>query len=101
MTLFSASILKKNAQTDVVRAYNLMNWAGYYADDFTKNKKGKDRFNASNKDMLHVAAALGTNFLISSDIKFRKKAMACFAYIDFKTIVCSPKEFIERYFKFF
>lgn len=91
---------EKKPQADVIHAYSLMNWAGYYADDFTKIKKGKDRFNASNKDMQHVAAALGSNFLISNDVKFRKKAIACFAYVGFTTVVCSPKDFIEQYCKF-
>ncbi|WP_261420535.1 hypothetical protein [Serratia quinivorans] len=91
---------EKTAQSDVARAYSLMNWAGYYADDFTKSKKGKDRFNASNKDMMHVIAALGADFLISNDIKFCKKAMACFAYVGFGTVVCSPKDFIKKYCKF-
>src|SRR5690606_2304419 len=91
---------EETPQTDVARAYSLMNWAGYYADDFTKAKQGKDRFSASNNDMLHAVAACGVNFLISNDIKFRKKATACFAYINSSTIVCSPKEFIENHCKF-
>lgn len=87
-------------QSDVARAYSLMNWAGYYADDFTKIKKGRDRFNASSKDMMHVIAALRANFLISNDMKFRKKAMACYAYIGVGTVVCSPKEFLGKHCKF-
>lgn len=87
-------------QSDVVRAYSLMNWAGYYADDFTKKSKSKDRFNASSNDMQHVSSALGADFLISNDNKFLKKAIACFAYVDCKTVVCNPKDFIEKYCKF-
>jgi hypothetical protein len=87
-------------QSEVVRAYSLMNWAGYHADDFTKNRKSKDRFNASNRDMQHVSSALGADFLISNDNKFRKKAMACFAYVGCKTMVCNSKDFIEKYCKF-
>jgi hypothetical protein len=87
-------------QNAVARAYSLMNWAGYYADDFTKLKKGFDRFNASNNDMQHVVSAFDINFLISNDINFCKKAEACFAYISSKTIVCSSLIFIEKFCKF-
>lgn len=87
-------------QSDIARAYSLMNWAGYFPDDFTRIKKSKDRFNASNKDMQHVIAALDADFLISSDHKFRKKALACYAYVNSKTVVCSPKEFINNHCKF-
>ncbi len=95
-----ADYIEDTPQTAVTRAYSLMNWAGYYADDFTKTKKGKDRFNASNNDMLHAVSALGANFLLSNDFNFLKKAKACFAYVDCETIVCSPQEFIEDYCKF-
>ncbi|WP_417585378.1 hypothetical protein [Nitrincola sp.] len=84
----------------VARAYSLMNWAGYYADDFTKTKKGKDRFNASNNDMQHAVSALGVNFLVSDDKNFVKKAKACYAYVECSTVVCEPKEFIDKYCKF-
>lgn len=82
-------------QADVSRAYALMNWAGYYSDDFTKLKKGKDRFNASMNDMQHVASALGVDFLISNDVNFIKKAKACFAYVDSSTVVCEPSYFVD------
>lgn len=88
---------ERTPQTDVARAYSLMNWAGYYADDFTRVKKVKDRFNASNNDMQHAVAALGASFLVSNDVNFRKKAEACFAYVSCPTIVCSPKEFVEQH----
>ncbi|KLV03628.1 hypothetical protein ABT56_18735 [Photobacterium aquae] len=87
-------------QTAVARAYSLMNWAGYYADDFTKTKKGKDRFNASSNDMQHAVSALGVSFLISNDINFIKKAKACFAYVDCSTVVCNPQEFIDKHCNF-
>lgn len=95
-----ADYIENTPQTGVARAYSLMNWAGYYADDFTKNKKGKDRFNASNNDMQHAVSALGAGFLISNDTKFLKKAQVCFAYVNCQTIVCSSQEFIENYCKF-
>ena len=94
-----ADYFEDTPQAAVARAYSLMNWAGYYADDFTKTKKGKDRFNASNNDMQHVVSALGVNFLISNDKNFVKKAKACFAYVDCLTVVCEPEEFIDKYCK--
>ena len=69
-------------------------------EDFTRIKKGKDRFNASNNDMQHAISAIGVNFLISSDVNFLKKVQACYAYVDCQTIACSPKDFIETYCKF-
>lgn len=90
----------KTPESDVARAYCLMNWAGYYPDDFTKITRGKDRFKSSQNDMLHVIAALGADFLISDDTRFCKKARACFAYSGFNTITCSTKDFIETYCKF-
>lgn len=87
-------------QSSVSRAYTLMNWAGYYADDFDKIKKKSDRFNASSNDMQHAVSALGVTFLLSSDEKFLKKTKACYAYIDSPIIVCTPSEFLEKYCKF-
>ncbi len=92
--------MQNTTQNAIARAYSLMNWAGYYADDFTRIKKGKDRFNASNNDMQHAISAIGVNFLISSDVNFLKKVQACYAYVDCQTIACSPKDFIETYCKF-
>jgi hypothetical protein len=89
-----------NTQNSVARAYSLMNWAGYHADDFDKVKKRSDRFNASNNDMLHVVSARGVNFLLSSDKAFLKKAEACYAYIDLNTVVCSPSFFLNNHCKF-
>lgn len=34
-------------ENHIAVCYSLLNWAGYWADDFTSMKKGKDRFNAS------------------------------------------------------
>jgi len=90
----------KTPQSDIARAYSLMNWAGYYADDFTKIISGRDRFNSSFNDMQHVVSSLGVHFLISDDSKFCIKAQACFAYIDYHTITCSTKAFIKDYCTF-
>ncbi|MBZ7361095.1 hypothetical protein [Klebsiella grimontii] len=91
---------EKTPQSDSARAYCLMNWAGYYSDDFTKVTEKKDRFKSSRNDMQHVVAAIGANFLISDDARFCRKAQACYAYIGISTIVCSAKYFIENYCRF-
>lgn len=91
---------EKTPQSDVARAYWLMNWAGYYSDDFTKVTEKRDRFKSSRNDMQHVIAAIGANFLISDDSRFCRKAQACYAYIGISTIVCSTKYFIENYCRF-
>lgn len=88
---------ENNPQNNIARAYSLMNWAGYYADDFSKSKKGKDRFNASNNDMLHATMAYGSHFLISKDTAFCMKARACYEYIGSNTVVISPHDFISNY----
>lgn len=90
----------KTMQSDVARAYCLMNWAGYYSDDFTKVTEKRDRFKSSHNDMQHVIAAIGANFLISDDVRFCRKAQACYAYIDVSTIVCSTKNFIKHHCRF-
>lgn len=95
-----ADYFEDTPQTAVARAYSLMNWAGYHADDFTKTKKGKDRFNASSNDMQHAVSALGVSFLMSNDINFVKKAKACFAYVNCSTVVCNPQEFIDKHCNF-
>ena len=87
-------------QNLISRAYSLMNWAGYFADDFDKVSKHGDRFNASNNDMQHVVSALDVNFLISNDVNFVKKAEACYAYANKNVQVCTSKEFLRTYCKF-
>ena len=87
-------------QNSVARAYSLMNWAGYFADDFDKVTKRGDRFNASNNDMQHTISALGVDFLISNDNAFLKKSEACYAYTNQKIKVCTPKHFLESHCKF-
>ena len=84
-------------QNRISYAYELMNWVGYYADDFTKIKKGKDRFNASKNDMMHVVNAVGSSFLISGDIPFLKKACASYYFVNSETIVCTPEELVNNY----
>lgn len=80
-------------------AYSLMNWAGYYADDFDKIKKNTDRFRASNNDMQHATFAAKATFLISNDYLFCMKAIACYEYSRVDTIVCSVQTFLEKYYE--
>jgi hypothetical protein len=91
-------------ESKISRAYTLMNWAGYYPDDFDKIKKNHDRFRASNNDMQHATIAsnvnLHTTFLISNDYAFRMKAIASYEYAGVHTIVCSSETFLEKYLKF-
>jgi len=76
----------------IARCYSLMNWAGYFADDFTRTKKKKDRFRASNNDLMHVRNAAGVTLLISKDLAFLKKAKACYAHLGVNTIVVNANE---------
>lgn len=87
-------------ESKISRAYTLMNWAGYYPDDFDKIKKNHDRFRASNNDMQHATIASNTTFLISNDYAFRMKAIASYEYAGVHTIVCSSETFLEKYLKF-
>lgn len=82
-------------QSLLIKAYTLMNWAGYYPDDFTKIKRNKDRFRASNYDMMHANQAMTCTYLVSNDVDFSKKAKACYAYINAETKVITPTEFIS------
>ena len=77
--------------------YELMNLAGYYADDFTRVKKGKDRFKASKWDMMHASNARFCNFLISNDVRFLNKASACYSYLDVKTKAYLLFDFVKEY----
>ena len=81
----------------ITMAYSLMNWAGYYPDDFDKIKKNHDRYRASNNDMQHAAIASRTTFLISNDNAFSMKAIASYEYAGIDTIVCSLYDFLEKY----
>lgn len=89
--------VEETIQNRISYAYELMNWVGYHADDFTKIKKGKDRFNASKNDMMHVVSAVGSSFLISGDIPFLKKAYASYCFVNSETIVCTPEELVNNY----
>jgi hypothetical protein len=71
----------------------MLNWVGYYPDDFTKIKKRSDRFIASQHDMMHAMFGRYADYLISGDNRFRKKASASFAYLKLQTTVVSPEEF--------
>lgn len=81
-------------------SYSLMNWAGYYPDDFDKIKKNRDRFRASNNDMQHAVMASRATFLISNDNAFRMKAIASYEYASSGAIVCSAQSFLEEHYKY-
>lgn len=89
--------LDDSIENKIMYAYVLMNWLGYYADDFAKIKTGEDRFNASQKDMMHVSYAHIASYLISNDEKFREKAIVCYEVANIKTVVCTPDRFLEEY----
>lgn len=77
--------------------YILMNWAGYYPDDFTSTKKGRDRMHASHNDLTHAINAAGAHYLVSMDTAFLKKAEACYAHLGFKTKVMNPTSFLGEW----
>lgn len=85
-------------ESKIFYAYTQLNWLGYYADDFTKVKKNKDRFNASQNDMKHASFAYISTFLISNDTKFCEKTILSYEFANVKTIVCSHETFLEEYF---
>lgn len=92
---FDDSVEKK-----ISKAYSLMNWAGYYPDDFDKIKKKNDRFRASNNDMQHATVASKATFLISNDYAFCMKAIASYEYACAYTVVCSASDFLQKHCKF-
>ena len=97
--LFERTALFNNLiESKIFYAYTQLNWLGYYADDFTKIKKNKDRFNASQNDMKHASFAYISTFLISNDTKFREKTILSYEFANVKTIVCSSETFLEEYF---
>lgn len=69
----------------ISKCYTLMNWCGYYADDFTKVKKKNDRYKASFNDQMHCSHAITSEYLISNDNKLRMKALACYLHLGIKT----------------
>lgn len=83
----------------ISRCYFLMNWVGYFADDFDKVKKRKDRFRASHNDTMHVINASPADYLISNDKLFLQKAKACYAYLNLGVTVCDPHNFIRQHSK--
>jgi hypothetical protein len=84
--------------SQIARSYTLMNWAGYHADDFTKQKKGKDRFRASSYDLSHITQATICTHLVSSDVRLCQKAKACYTHLNVKTKVIFPQDMINGQF---
>ena len=81
-----------SVHNQIARCYSLMNWVGYFADDFTKIKKNKDRFRASSNDLMHVRNAAGSTILFSRDHAFLKKAKACYLHLNVRTVVANTDE---------
>ncbi len=73
----------------------LLNWVAYFPDRFqnTTNKKGLH--NASMLDAKHASLAWHFDFIISTDEKFRKKALACYYFRGSKAQVLSVEEFLK------
>jgi hypothetical protein len=86
------------SESKIFFAYTQLNWLGYYADDFDKVKKNKDRFNASQNDIRHASFAYIANFLISYDRKFREKTIVSYEFANVKTIVCTPESFLKEHY---
>jgi hypothetical protein len=90
---WASSLVENSIENRITLCYHMLNWAGYYADDFTKIKKRSDRFIASQHDMMHSMFGCYADYLISNDTRFRKKASASFAYLKLPTTITSPEEF--------
>lgn len=88
---------EESIDSKIAKAYSLMNWAGYYQDDFNKIKKNKDRFNSSMNDMKHAVMASKSNFLISNDKNFLMKVKACYSYSSVNTVANSLSDFLSFY----
>lgn len=79
-------------ENHIAVCYSLLNWAGYWADDFTSMKKGKDRFNASRNDLMHVQSGARCYLLVSNDVTFLKKADAIYKHLNIGTLPVRPGE---------
>lgn len=88
-------ILGQSVNEKIIALYNLMNFAGYYADNVLSTKNNKDRFKASGNDAMHASYAHMCNLLISQDKAFIKKVKACYDYLDVKTAVITMDDFIH------
>lgn len=86
---------ENSIQNKIAKCYSLMNWAGYYPDDYLKISKKGDRFRASNNDLLHVINATGSTYLVSKDKAFLKKADACYKHLRIPTIVCESEQVLK------
>lgn len=82
-------------ENHIAVCYSLLNWAGYWADDFTSMKKGKDRFNASKNDLMHVQSGARCYLLVSNDVAFLKKADAIYKHLNIGTLPVKPGEALQ------
>ncbi|OEF15853.1 hypothetical protein A1Q5_19525 [Aliivibrio logei 5S-186] len=79
----------------ISRAYSLMNWAGYHADDFQKSaREFGDRLRASLNDMSHVASAVCADVILTEDKGMLAKAPACYAYMGKNIKVSTVSNFL-------
>jgi hypothetical protein len=89
------SAFSKTEKGAVSKAYSLLNWAGYYADDFQKtNKVHGDRLNASINDLCHVVASINSDIILTEDKGLLRKAPACYAHIKKNVSALSIKDFL-------
>ena len=86
---------KDTPEFRVSTGYTLLNWAGYHADDFTKDNGKKDRFKASSNDMQHAVSAIRSAVLVTNDTGLLRKAPVCYSYANIDTIVCNPTQFLS------
>lgn len=87
-----SDVFDDTVHNQIARCYSLMNWVGYFADDFNSTKKKKDRFRASNNDLMHARNAAGCTILISNDGDFLKKTKACYVHLNIPTEVTNFNE---------
>lgn len=73
----------------------LLNWVAYFPDRFQNITSKKGLHDASMLDAKHASLAWHFDFIISTDEKFRKKALACYYFRGFKAQVVSVEEFLE------
>lgn len=85
---------EKNIETKIEFFFNLLNWIGYYPDKFQNDTNKKGFHAASMRDAAHASTAWHFDYVISSDLGFRQKTKACYAFIGSKTKVLSIDDFL-------
>jgi len=85
---------EKNVETKIEFFFNFLNWIGYYPDKFQNDTNKKGFHAASMRDASHAGTAWHFDYIISSDLGFRQKTKACYAFIGSKAKVLSVEEFL-------